>query len=66
MNIEESLGEWHSRFQQFSVDADLIIVSLFFFFRFTGAEETTVRIPSVSIWSVTVGRPEDPLPQKIT
>ena len=26
MNIEENLGEWHSRFQQFSTDADLIIV----------------------------------------
>ena len=30
MNIEESLGEWHSRFQQFSADADLIIVSFSF------------------------------------
>ena len=30
MNIEENLGEWHSRFQQFSTDADLIIVSFSF------------------------------------
>jgi hypothetical protein len=41
MNVEENLGEWHSRFQQLSADADLIIVS--FSFRCTEAEET---IPS--------------------